>query len=340
MPVRISDIAQAAKVSPSAVSLALNHKTGVSDELRQRIIGLAIQMGYRYVSPEQTVINEHITIKFLKIAKHGHIINERHNPFITEYLEGIEVEAKRRGHTLEVSFFNKVPMSEIIAAQRGITAQGLIVLGTELDPHEAALFSELSQPVVFIDTYFPLSPYDCIDMDNHDGVFKSIQHLYQCGHQRIGLIKSSYECRNFKLREVGFREAMEYFSLPLQEDFIISVDPTFDQSILDMSAYLDTAHTLPTAFFCMNDIIAYGCMRALRDRHYRLPEDISLIGFDDLPSSGLSDPPLTTIRVSSHQIGKRALEQVVQRISHPSAGMPETILITGTLVVRNSVKKI
>jgi LacI family transcriptional regulator len=193
---------------------------------------------------------------------------------------------------------------------------------------------------VFIDTYFPLAAYDCVDMDNIDGVFRSIQHLYRNGHRSIGLVRSSYETRNFKVRETGFREAMEYFSLPVQENFIVGVDPTFDGSVNDINRFLDKRKNLPTAFFCMSDIIAYGCIKALRDHEKKIPGDISVIGFDDLPSSSYTEPPLTSIRVSTHQIGQRALERLAERITGVSDNKPETILIAGNLIERGSVKTI
>jgi LacI family transcriptional regulator len=208
---------------------------------------------------------------------------------------------------------------------------------TEFNAYELSFFTELSTPIVFIDTYFPLLTYDCVDMDNTDGVFKAIQHFYQRGHRNIGLVKSSYETRNFKMREHGFREAMEYFFLPVQEQFIVPVDPAFDQSVHDMNKFLDKNKVLPTAFFCMNDIIAYGCMKALRNHGYRIPDDVSVIGFDNLPASKLSDPPLTSIKVSNHQIGLRGLEKLEECI-HGSPGYHrEKVLIAGELIVRNSV---
>jgi LacI family transcriptional regulator len=340
MSPRIVDIARAAEVSPSAVSLALNNKTGVSTELRQKIVAIAATMGYNDVFTGQYYINENITIRLLKIAKHGHIVNDRHNAFITEYLEGIETAAKKRKYKLEVSFFNRVSIEEIAASQKEADVGGFIVLGTELNDHELAFFSSLRKPIVFIDTYFPLSMYDCIDMDNVDGVFKAVQHLYNAGHRSIGLVKSSYETRNFKMRDFGFREAMEYFSLPVQEKFITGVDPAFDGSIRDMGKYLDRSKALPTAFFCMNDIIAYGVIKALRNHGFRVPEDISIIGFDDLPSSSLSEPPLTTIRVSTQQIGRRALEKLSERIINLSDHVTENILISGKLVIRDSVSSL
>jgi LacI family transcriptional regulator len=340
MTPRIIDIAREAEVSPAAVSLALNNKTGVSSEVRQKIISIAAQLGYRNFPTVQNSPDREITIRLLKIAKHGHIVNERHNAFITEYIEGIETGAKKIEAKLEVSFFDKVPIQEIISAQKRTSADGLIVLGTELNAHELALFAELPLPIVFIDTYFPLSTYDCIDMDNVDGVFQSVQYFYRSGHRKIGLIKSSYETRNFRVREDGFREAMEYFSLPVLEDCIISVDPTFDQSMVDMNKYLSKKKSPPTAFFCMNDIIAYGCIKALRDHDYKIPGDISIIGFDDLPSSNFTEPPLTSIRVSTRQIGQRAFERIAEKIAGSPDMIPEKILISGRLVVRGSVRQI
>jgi LacI family transcriptional regulator len=347
MAARIIDIAKAAEVSPSAVSLALNNKSGVSGELRERIQGIARAMGYRAGTRQE---GRGLSIKLLKIAKHGHIVNERHNAFITEYLEGIEQGAKRHNYKLEVSFFNRTPVEEIVEAELGAgdskRAGGLIVLGTELSAHELNFFTVLSRPTVFIDTYFPLALFDCVDMDNGDGVFRSVEYFYQMGHRNIGLVKSSYETRNFREREEGFREAMEYFSLPVQEDFIVPVDPAYGQAAADMARFLARsgprakgAPPFPSAFFCMNDIIAYGCMKALREEGLAIPGDVSVTGFDDLPSSSVTGPPLTSIRVSTHQIGERALERLSERIEGAAKGQPEKILVSGKLMIRGSVKK-
>jgi LacI family transcriptional regulator len=142
------------------------------------------------------------------------------------------------------------------------------------------------------------------------------------------------------MREFGFREAMDYFSLPVNENFIIDLDPTYDQAVVDMGNFLDKKRPLPSAFFCMNDMLAYGCMKSLRQHNYKIPNDISVIGFDDLPSSAISDPPLTTVRLPLHQIGQRALEKLLDRMANPAKSTSENILISGSLIVRDSVKKI
>jgi LacI family transcriptional regulator len=144
---------------------------------------------------------------------------------------------------------------------------------------------------------------------------------------------------------------MEYFSLPVLEKHIIGIDCAFDRAIENMNRFLDRRPALPTAFFCANDIIAYGCMQALRAHNISVPGDVSVIGFDDLPSSSLSDPPLTTVRVSTRQIGVQALRLLSRRIAgfrlsgikeSPLAGeeAPENILVSGSLVERNSVRQL
>jgi LacI family transcriptional regulator len=335
---RVIDIAKAAEVSPSTVSLALNNKIGVSNALRQKIIDVAVAMGYR--TRVENYTDEKVTIRFLQIAKHGHIVNDRHNPFITEYLKSIETEAQKRKFKMEVSFYNMIPIEEIIASLKETAVNGFIVLGTELNAYELEFFSELKAPIVFIDTYFPLTIYDCIDMDNLDSVFKAVRHLYQCGHRKIGMIKSSYETRNFKMREFGFKEAMEYFSLPVQERYIVSVDPTLEGSSRDIDKYVQKSSSLPTAFFCMSDIMSYSCIKTLRSHNINVPDEISIIGFDDLPTSSLYEPPLTTIRVATREIGIRAIEKLSQKIAFPSKCITENILIPGNLVVRGSVRTI
>lgn len=339
MPPRIVDIAKAADVSPSTVSMALHLKTGVSQEVRQKILGIAKEMGYKNLK-EPLFFDQNITIRLLKIATHGHIINDRHNAFIGECLEGIETEAKSRNLKLEVSFFNHIPMEQLIVSQKSADVGGFIVLGTELDNRELAFFSAIDKPIVFIDTCLPLAQHDCVDMDNIDSVFQAIQYCYIAGHRNIALIKSSYKTCNFTMREFAFRQAMEHFSLPVKEKNIISADPLYDNCVRDMKAYLRHTAEMPKAFFCMSDIMAYGAIQAIKDSNMSVPDDISVIGFDDLPSSSFSDPPLTTIKVPTREIGRRAMEKLASRIAGHGGPCTENILISGKLMIRKSVKEL
>jgi len=340
MPIRIIDIAKTLNISPATVSLALNNRQGVSTELREKIISLANELGYKGISGYKKKQPDDSTIRVLEIAKTGHIINPNHNAFIADYLKGLETQAKDLGYKVEVAFFDRVPIADIISSVKDAAVSGVVVLGTEIDPDDMEQFNNLSIPLVFIDTFNPFSAFDCINMSHTDEVYKIVKYFYDQGHREIGIAKSTYETHNLKAREIDFRDALRYFSIPIKEEYFFAVDSTFEQSFKDMSRLLATGQKPPTALFCVNDIIAYGCIKALKNMNYRIPEDVSIIGFDDLPSDTITEPPLTSIKVSTQQIGRRAIQHLAERISGNLNSMSEKVLVGGSLILRGSVRNL
>ncbi len=116
------------------------------------------------------------------------------------------------------------------------------------------------------------------------------------------------------MREKSFYDALQYFGLEENKRWEYSVDSTYEQSFMDMRKQLKEERDLPTAFFCVCDIITFSCMKALKEKNIKIPEDVSIIGFDDLPSALLSDPPLTSIKVSKTRIGRRAFQLLKRRL--------------------------
>ena len=150
------------------------------------------------------------------------------------------------------------------------------------------------------------------------------------------MVRGSYATPNFRARETAFWEACELFALDRDAGAVVSVDSTFDGAYRDMQAHLARRQPLPTALFCLNDIIAFGAMRALTEMGLRIPHDISVVGFDNLHASNYSAPPLTSIEVPKQQIGARAVDALVARIKAPEAPFITT-LVRGSLVERSSV---
>jgi len=194
--------------------------------------------------------------------------------------------------------------------------------------------------VVFIDTYVDFLPFDFVDMNNEDSVFTVVSDFAARGHRAIGMVKGAIETRNFKLREEGFAASLQRLGLPFDRRFVFAVDSTFHGAHEDMRRILRSGPKLPTALFCANDIIACGCIKALKEEGIRVPEDISIIGFDDLPLSAVVDPPLTTIQVSKAQIGRMAIQLLVTRVRGPAGSPPVKVLIGGSLIERQSVRDI
>lgn len=337
--VRVKDIAKLAEVSPAAVSIALNNKPGVGPHTRERIIGIARKLGHS--GPKQPVTKAAAEqICFLHIARHGHAVNRDHDVFIADYIEGLGQGARLEGLTMGVTTFRATPIETILQSASSMDAAGFVVLGTELSEAEVSAFSRLDRPVVFIDTWYDFLPFDFVDMNNEDSVYSIVSDFAGKGHRSIGMVKGTIETRNFKLREEGFIESLDRLGLEYNPELTFSVDSTFHGATADMRAILKSGRRLPTALFCANDIIACGCIGAFRQEGIRVPEEVSIIGFDDLPLSAVADPPLTTMQVSKARIGRMAVQLLATRMQTESGSPPVKVLIGGSIVERLSVRNL
>ncbi len=336
MTTTIRDVAKKAGVSPATVSLVLNNRSGISEETRTQVQKAADSLGYRLQNSVQTIKSTG-SICFLKIACHGHIINRDHNAFISDYIDGIENEAKESGFALEVRNYSSFNLSLILKDLSQSPVDGIIILATELEEKDILSFDKFIIPVVFMDACHPVYPFDFIDMDNEGAVYSIVKTLKEFGHTEIGLVRASLETRNFRLREKYFYDAIDYFGIRTEKKWGYCVDSTYERAFMDMETQLGENKTLPSAFFCVCDIIAFGCMKALKKKGIRIPQDISVIGFDDLPSSQISDPPLTSIKVSKTRIGRRAFQLLHRRLKSTDELPYEKIFIGSKLIIRDSL---
>ena len=335
MNIRIKDIAAAVGVSPTTVSLALNNKPGAGEELRRKILRTAKDLGYK--GPRVAKAG---SLCLLHIARHGHTLNRDHDVFIADYIEGLSQSAKLAGYTLEIVMFKRTPMEQILDAALGKAVDGFIILGTELSQEDVESFKVIRKPLVFIDTYHEFLNFDFVDINNEDSIFLLLSYLYDKGHRSFGFIKGAMETRNIRLRERGFFEGLQRLGLAANDSAIFTVDQTYHGAYKDMKSILARHPPLPTALVCSNDIIASGCLKAFSEFGVNVPEDISVVGFDNLPLSAISEPPLTTIQVSKAQIGMMAVQLLVSRIQGEAAIPAVKVLIGGKLIERNSVKRI
>jgi LacI family transcriptional regulator len=214
---------------------------------------------------------------------------------------------------------------------------GLIVLGTELTEQDIRLLKTLPTPLVVIDSFFDVLDCNFVNMNNKDAVFKIIGYFVERGFKNIGFIASNVQTVNFQLRKEAFVEGMKAFGLAFSTRDIVTVDSTFEGAYQDMLAKLNNGLVVPECYFCTNDIITYGCIKALRECNVRIPQDVSVIGFDNLPMSATMDPALTTIDVSKTKIGYLAIRLLDELINAQEKQPPVKILVGANLVARDSV---
>jgi len=337
MAVKIIDIAQRAKVSPAAVSLVLNGKQGVGVETRNRVLKIARELNYQNHKIKNLMDETSETIRFLRIIQHGHTVNRDHEIFIADYFEGLSDGATQLGYNLEIDTFSGVSAESIMQTINTEVIKGVIILGTEMTATEILEYKKLAIPIVFIDTYQDYLPFDFVDMNNKDAVYRVIQYFVENGYEDIGIIHGNVNTENFILRNEAFRSVMRRFGLPVEEKNIFSVDSTFNGAYEDMRGLLKAGVKVPSALFSDNDIMAYGCIKALHETGIRVPEDVGIIGFDDLPLAAVMSPALTTVRVSKRKIGTTAIQLINDRIHSNLDFPPVKVLIGGQLIVRDSV---
>ncbi|MBN2884100.1 MAG: LacI family DNA-binding transcriptional regulator [Clostridia bacterium] len=333
-------IAEQAGVSVSTVSLVLNNKPGVGKKTRDKILRILMDNDIHPKNSESEILED--AICFCKIIKHGHILNDRHNIFISEYIDGVVREAKNRNIRVEMLTYENAVVSEVlIDLKRKNHFIGYIFLATELSIDEIHFLNSLEVPHVFLDANYPFEEGRFVTMDNSYMVYQAIEYLHRMGHTSIGMI-TARGCSNFQCREVAFRQAIHSLGLTLSEENVFSVHSSltvaYDELRKEFSKKKKTS--LPSALFACNDLLAIGALHALHELNIRVPEDISLVGFDDLPTSSLIQPSLTTMSVPKVSIGRLAVNLLFDQNMEGDQYESQKYLLGGKLVERNSVKKL
>lgn len=330
----VRDIAKKSGVSISTVSLVLNNKPGISDATRRRVLEVAEELGYQ--SPARSKVKTKPTnLLFLLYKKHGQVVSD--TPFFSNVLEGVDAEIKRLGFQLMVTYIEEShDIEEQLQKAIGSDCSGIILLATEMSRTDLAPFTSKNLPIVVLDSYFEEITEDSVVINNMQGAFTAVLYLHQKGHSQIGHLKSKIPINNFLERKDGFKKALKACKLPYNPQYTFRLGTTIDSAYMDMKALLADSPKLPTAFFADNDMIAIGAMRALKEAGYRIPEDISIIGFDDIPTCELMDPPLSSIRVPKRAIGEMAVSRLAYLLEH-TPGVRVKIEVRTDLAERSSV---
>ncbi|MEM1484470.1 LacI family DNA-binding transcriptional regulator [Oscillospiraceae bacterium PP1C4] len=330
----IRDIAKAAGVSPATVSLVLNNKSGVSEERRQVIQRLLTQNGYEKRCHDKSSLN----ILFVKYVQYGTIV-EHNGDFINRVLDGLQDEADKLRINLTMRNLNSHHFDEIMDCFKTGGYHGSIILGTELDDAFAQKLEHSPIPTVVLDNMVENYELDSVVMDNRGCAFSGVRYLIECGHRKIGFVKSKYDISNFHQRYEGYRSALEKHDIPFEEKYVFEVEPTMHGAYHDMLNALSKGRELPTSFFAGNDSMGAGVVKALKQYSYRVPEQISMIGIDDLPFCSISDPMLTTMAIPKETMGRMAVRRMYEKVLGDSQECIKKLLYPH-LVERESVAKL
>lgn len=330
MKVSIRKISERTGFSPATVSNALNHKHGVNAETAAIIQKTALEMGYS----TDTKVKK---VKFVIYQNNGAIIcGSQFHPAV---IEGVESAAKENGLETVFVYLNRMDSTYEKQVQDLLadTTSAIILLGTELTEEEFPRFNSFQGNLILLDGWSDLLTFDAVLINNTDSAMQAVRYLIDHGHKQIGYIRGDFRINAFRYREIGYRRALEEANLEIPENGIITVGTKMESAFSDMYQYLAEPKKLATAYFIDNDEIAMGVMRALAGRGYRIPEDVSIIGFDNLAFGAISVPPLTTMNVYKQEMGRIAVQRLMELINHPSETKSK-IQVCTSFVERESVR--
>jgi LacI family transcriptional regulator len=321
-----------AKVHPGTVSRALNADTRslVNEETAERVLRAAEELGYRPNPIARGLkTNRSYTI--------GVLIPDITNPLFPPILRGIEDRLGEAGYTsLIVNTDNDADRERShIEAMRARQVDGFISATARLDRELLAEAAAAEKPLVLVNRSLEDGSAPAVTVDDAFGIRLAVEHIAGLGHKRIGHVSGPQNLSTGHRRYLGFVEAMTDAGLEVQREYVrFSKWFTEDEGARVCAELLDAAAEL-TAIVAANDLLALGCYDALEERGLRCPEDISIVGFNDMPFVDRLHPPLTTVRVPQREIGTVAADLMLQRLTDEADGASQ-ILLEPTLVVRGS----
>lgn len=325
----IEDIAKMAGVSKTTVSRVLNNKPDVRASTRERILNLMNEYEFHpnmFATGKTSHKINHIGL-IVPYAPKSILSNQ----FYVDVLQGILDEVERRDHYLLFCYVHQTNYVEVYDQKR---VEGFVVL-SPASLHSSIILELKSAEIPFICTAKLIGEPDIvyIDSNNRKGAELAIQHLIELGHRKIAFAGKPALTSNHE-RLQGYRETLNQNNIEVNENYIQTIEVSTIESGFDMMNNLLNLEDPPTAVFSSCDIMAYGAIKAIRERGLRVPEDISIVGFDDIPLSKNMIPSLTTIRQPASEKGATAVGELIDYLVDGKEMKSKVLDVE--LIVRNS----
>jgi len=330
MKIRLQDIAREAKVSTATVSNVLNGTNRVGEETKMRILEIARKMGYK--DPEYMGLKKSILLVIYR--KYGEIFEV--SPFFSELITGIESACRKHQYELTVSYVNKDDDRTIHAIIQD-RSRPFLLLATEMKQNDIRPFLQHQAPMMILDNNFLGLNAHTVCIDNIAAGYRAGIYLIENGHREMGFIASEIAFNNEQERQMGFELALRENGLALKPENIFPVGHSPEKAMHAFSARIEQRREpMPTALFAYNDCAALAVHRALKANGYKIPEQVSVIGMDDIAATTLVNPPMTTLHVKKYAYGYLAAERLIELVDVGQNCKIHT-LVEPYLVIRESV---
>ncbi|OOF39600.1 transcriptional repressor PurR [Rodentibacter rarus] len=328
----MKDIARLAKVSTSTVSHVINGSRFVSEEIREKVMRVVTELNYT-----PSAVARSLKVKETKTI--GLLVTATNNPFFAEVMAGVEQYCQQHQYNLIIATTggDAKRLQQNVQTLLHKQVDGLLLMCGD-SRFNADTELAISVPFVIMDWWFKELNADKILENSMLGGYLATKTLIEAGHKAIGIITGNLKKSVAKNRLEGYKKALSEAEIPLNSHWIIESHFDFEGGVSGMQKLLTTPHH-PTAVFCCSDAIAVGAYQVLQQQGLRIPEDISVIGYDDIELSRYLFPPLSTISQPKAELGKLAVELLLQRIKKSDEHY-QTLTLNPHVVVRQSILKI
>lgn len=327
--ITIKDVAREAGVSIATVSRVFNNVGPVDKETQQHVRLAAKRLKY-----VPNALGRGLSIR--RTDALGLLLPDLFGEFFSEVIRGADETAQQYHYHLLVSssHSNREEIEAALRMMRG-RVDGMVIMSPHIDAQTLSTNLPQTLPVTLLNCHVEGREYDSLNIDNYGGALQMVRHLIEHGHQHIGIVQGSEHNLDAYERLCGYRDALAAHS--------ITIDKRYEQpgNFSEASGFAAVEHFLgcdprPTAIFASNDSMAIGALSALRRASLRVPEDMALAGFDDIPICEYLTPSLTSVRVDVARLGVLAVQTVIRAVQHKNGNQAHQVLLPTTLSIRKS----
>lgn len=326
----IDDVARASGVSNATVSRVLSGYEFVKETTRNRVMEAVEHLGYVANLQARSLAGGRSQII-------GLLVPNLDNSYVGTIMQGIDRELVRSGCDVMLYTSHRHPDKEsfyVSAVANGLT-EGLLLIAPLVPTTYLDALREQNYPYVLIDQTDATENSNVVEATNWQGAYEATHYLSQLGHTRIAFITGSLAIRSAIDRLQGYKAALVNCDIPFRKELVIEGDYQQQTSYEITKSLLQSVDPPPTAIFASNDLSAFGAMDAIREYGLRISEDISIIGFDDVPQASFVYPKLTTVRQPLEQMGQVAVKMLLEQIEDRSRP-PQRVALATQLVIRDS----